>query len=137
MVDTTQIVTQFLLQVAGVQAEVSSRVYGVTVPENFEPGNLPAALPKFVLLTAVGGHADLNLPFVEPTYQIKCFGPSPPEARGVYRAVFDALHAIDNVYFPSWLIVWAREEVQGQDLIDPETGWFFVLSFFNFRFRRS
>jgi hypothetical protein len=138
MIDSTAIVTQYLLQNSGVQAQVADRVFGVLIPGNEVNENLPGTeLPKFVLLSGMGGFAQLNLPFVEPTYQVRCYGPSPRAAREVYRAVFDALHAVDNFYFAGNYIVWSREEVQGQDLIDPQTGWSFVLAFFNFRFRRS
>lgn len=133
MIDTTAIVRNFILSRPGVAAQVVDRVYAVRIPEDL---SVEPQIPKFILLSGVGGQASLELPFLEPTIQVKCFGPSPKLAREVYREVFDGLHGIDNYYFSGGYVVFSYEEVQGQDLIDPSTGWAFVLSFFKFRFRR-
>jgi hypothetical protein len=49
----------------------------------------------------------------------------------VHRAVWDLVHGAENVNRGAdGYIVCAQEEVQGQDVTDPDTGWPTVVAFF-------
>ena len=96
------------------------------------------ALPAITLETAGGGMDD-NLPLISPTVQVRCWSEGDPEeARLVYRLVHDALYDKRGVDLgANGFLLSAREAVQGQDLIDPETRWPNVLSVFQFIFRKD
>lgn len=92
-----------------------------------------------VTLENVGGNTDKNLPLISPTVQIRCWSETDPEeARKIYRLVHDALYDKRGVDLGAdGFLLNAREAVQGQDLIDPETRWPNVLSVFQFIFRKD
>ncbi len=96
------------------------------------------ALPA-VTLETVGGGTDENLPLISPMVQVRCWSEgNPEEARLVYRLVHDALYDKRGVDLgANGFLLSAREAVQGQDLIDPETRWPNVLSVFQFIFRKD
>ncbi len=78
-----------------------------------------------ICLKTRGGEVDETDELLVPSVQIKCIGRSEMEANTVYLALFGALH-----HRKSTLVRWAACEVLGQTLIDPETKWVFVLTYF-------
>jgi hypothetical protein len=79
-----------------------------------------------------GGSQDYTSCLLRPSVQFKCYGSSESRAYDVYRALFDVLN---NAHPAGSQIVFAREEVHGQTLIELETEWYFTLTFYRFNIR--
>jgi len=112
-----------LIQVGGV-----IRIYCPRAPEN-------AVLPNVTFFTRGG----MSTPYIPdkplPSVQFDCWADNSITARQVYRALYDALQGIQNVNVvigaTTYVILSAREEVQGQDLVDTDIpNRFRVLTFF-------
>ena len=116
MVDTNQVVREYLIDQAGITALVSDRVYAANpLPENVD-------LPCISFFTR-GGTSIPSVPqIVVPSVQFSCWANDPIEARQVYRALYDELNGLydANVTIDGtvYWIMRAIEEVQGQDLQD-------------------
>ena len=68
-------------------------------------------------------------------FVFKCYGASSSytDAREVYRALHDALHAKKNKEVSSGWLVEALLAVAGQNRAEPDTGWPYVLATFGIR----
>ena len=129
MIDSNAAIVEFLKTDAPLTTKVGTNIYVGRLKDGFNLG--PA-----VVVSTRGGRAELYVPHIRPSVQFKCYGSTQIEAREVYRLIFDALDGIDGVTLVSGRhIANALEEVHGQDLIDPDTNWPFVLSFFEVRLR--
>lgn len=124
---TSSVLTDPLLNLIGGIA--SPRLYCPRLPEN-------TARPAISYFTR-GGIASPELPHIfSPSVQFDCWADNPIDARKVYRALYDALHSLDSVPITIdgtiYYIMKAREEVQGQDLVDTEIpNYFRVLTFYS------
>lgn len=138
MIDTDAIIKSFLATDTALAVLVGTRIYCPRLPEG-------ATLPAIGFFTR-GGTSTPYIPEIpEPSVQFDCWAKDEEiagvevkgsiVARQVYRALYDALQGIQNVAVGSNYILSAREEVQGQDLIDPDTGWNRVLTFFEIMVR--
>ena len=111
-----------------VQAGGVTRIYCPRAPEN-------AVLPNVTYFTR-GGTSTPYIPDKPlPSVQFDCWADDPIEARNIYRKLYDALQGIQNVNVTIGMVTYviqsAREEVQGQDLVDTDIpGRFRVLTFF-------
>jgi hypothetical protein len=70
-----------------------------------------------------GGLDDYTDGLQHDSFLFKCYGLTPLLAKGCYRALHAALQNKQAA-----LIKWARREMIGQLLQEPETGWFYVLT---------
>lgn len=79
-----------------------------------------------------GGSSDVYIkPIVSPSVQFNCWASDPIVTRQIYRALYHALQGIQNVTVGAYRILSAREEVQGQDLVDVDIpNYFSTLTFF-------
>ena len=133
MIDTNEIIRAYLAADAGLIPLVGSRIYCPRLPEN-------ADLPAIGFFTR-GGTANPHIPEIPgPSVQFDCWGTSFIEARQVYRALYDALQGLQDekvtIGADTYMILSAIEEVQGQDLADPEIqGYYRTLCFFSFIIR--
>ena len=133
MIDTNRIIRAHLAANAGFVALVGARIYCPRLPEN-------ATLPAVSFFTR-GGISTPYIPeIVSPSIQFDCWADDPIEARSIYRALFDALQGIQDTKITiggtDYWILGAREEVQGQDLVDAEIpNYFRVLTFFEIMIR--
>ncbi len=84
-----------------------------------------------------GGTSRGKTPQVNPSYQFKCYGgtSSHGDAETVYRALWDRLAGKEMQMTASGMILQAEEEVMGQTLTDPDSGWPFVLAIFRIKMR--
>lgn len=122
MIDPLKATRDYLVADAGLTAQTSTRIYaGRTVPPpDYQPAD--------------GGALTFNLRGGRPTYdddhllvsaQFKCYGADELAAMTVYRALHDALQNARGAE-----VRWARAESMGQSLNEPDTGWPFVLAFY-------
>jgi len=95
-----------------------------------------ASIPNITFFTR-GGTSTPYIPDKPlPSVQFDCWAINPIDARNVYRKLYDALQGIQNVEVGTNVILSAREEVQGQDLIDTDIpGRFRVLTFFQIQIK--
>lgn len=132
IVDTNVLLRTYLTtsstEVDPLIAKVGDRIYCPRLPEN-------AALPALGYF-ARGGRADPDVPNIfTPSVQFDCWADTLIEAREVYRLLYEALQGLGNVGITigatTYVITKAREEVQGQDLVDVDIpGRFRVLTFY-------
>jgi len=132
MIDVNAKVREFLLADATFKAKVgNTRVHWPGLPE----GVNPMKDGESVALMTRGGPSDPCVPYLMPSVQFKCYAPTSVRARTLYRAIYDAL--VGDMTDPitqqralnAYNILSAIEQMQGIDLIDPETKWPFVLTF--------
>jgi len=131
--DTNSIIREYLVNQATLTDIVGTHIYCPRLPEN-------TTLPAVGFLTR-GGTSTPYIPgIVSPSVQFDCWGTSPLVARQVYRALYDILQGIQNesvtVDGSDYVILSAREEVQGQDLQDIDApNYYRVLTFFSIMIR--
>lgn len=133
MIDTNAVIRTYLAADAGLIALIGTplpvRLYCPRLPENH-------TLPAISFFTR-GGTSTPYIPGMPaPSVQFDCWASDPIVARQVYRALYDALQGIQNVAVGVNYILSAREEVQGQDLVDVDIpNYFRVLTFFEIMVR--
>ncbi len=137
LVDTNRLIRQYLqtssTEVDPLIALIGARLYCPRLPEN-------ATLPAISFFTR-GGIADAEVPNIfSPSIQFDCWADNPIDAREVYRALYDALQGLGNAAIviggTTYYITKAREEVQGQDLVDIEIpNYFRVMTFYSITVR--
>jgi len=135
LLDTNKVIRTYLAADAGIIALFAPdapRIYCPRLPEN-------AVLPALGFFTR-GGDSTPYIPDIPtPSVQFDCWADNPIEAREVYTALYDALQGIQNVKvtigMTDYYILSAREEVQGQDLVDEIPNYFRVLTFFEIKVR--
>jgi len=134
--DTNVIIRNYLVTQTALTALIGGanpRIYCPRLPEN-------AVLPAISFFTR-GGLTNPHIEkIVSPSVQFKCWADNPIDAREVYRALFSALQGIQMINVvvsgTTYSILSAREEVQGQDLVDADIqGYFNVLTFFEVMIR--
>ena len=131
--DTNSIIRVHLAADLGLIALVGTRIYCPRLPEN-------CTLPAISFFTR-GGSSTPYIPDIpSPSMQFDCWADNPIEARQVYRALYDSLQGIQNVVVTfdgtDYTILSAREEVQGQDLVDSDVpGYFRTLCFFEIQIK--
>lgn len=132
LVDTNTLIRTYLTTPSALTnpliALVGAEIYCPRLPEN---ANLPA-----IGFFTRGGKADPDVRgIISPSVQFDCWADNLIEAREVYRALYDALQGVGNAQVVvdgvTCYITKAREEVQGQDLVDVDIpGYFRVLTFY-------
>ncbi len=131
MIDTVATMQQVLLADAALVVKVGDRVYLQRLPEkhNFSE--------QAVVLSVRGGTTELYVPFIRPSVQFQCWGKDTIDAQETYRLVHDALHDKSRVAVSSGFLVYAFEEVHGQNLIDPDSKRPYVVAMFRAILRKD
>ncbi len=132
MIDSNSVIRAHLAADPGLIGLVGTRIFCPRLPENTD-------LPAISFFTRGGKSSPYVPPIPSPSIQVDCWADSPIEARQVYRALYDALQGIQNIVVTidgtDYVILSAREEVQGIDLVDEIPGYFRVLTFFEITMR--
>lgn len=138
MVDSGKAIREILLLNASVtsllQTDQNSNfaIYvGNDLPEHFDPKNGPA-----ILISRRGGHADPEIaPLSNSRVQIKVAADVEKylPAFQVYQALFNVLQGISQTGLDGGtvLINSIIETTAAQELSDPDTGWCYVIGFWN------
>ena len=141
LMDTNAVVMKYLTTASAktnpllalVKSGAITRIYCPRAPEN-------VVLPNVTYFTR-GGTSTPYIPDIsKPSLQFDCWAANSVDARNVYRKLYDALQGIQNINVTigasTYVILSAREEVQGQDLIDDSIpGRFRVLTFFEIQIK--
>lgn len=131
MIDVPAAIREVLLADAALVVKVGDRVYLLHLPEGHDFDN-PA-----VVFSIRGGSTDLYVPFVRPSIQIGAWGKDSVAAQEVYRLVHDVLHDRSRVSVSSGFLVFAFEEVHGQNLIDPDSKRPYMVAMFRAILRKD
>lgn len=112
--------------------EAQAGLAGVTIvagrnepAEGYQPSDGPC-----IVFKVRGGSGDYEDALITPSVQFKCYESTERSAYSLYIALRDALQHGANSQ-----VRWAREEVLGQPLTEPDTGWPFTLAFFDVTIR--
>lgn len=123
MIDAQGVVRAFVAGRPGVSAVAGGRVYAeVDLPEQYAIADGPA-----VLLGIRGGAPSYDDNHLETSVQMRCYGATQTEAWRMYRALYDAVHGKSGTGVQR-----ARCAVVGQLVRDPETMFYYVITFFTF-----
>lgn len=121
MNDVNTALRQYLEKTA-LGAYVGNHLYaGVDVPP---VGYKPTDGPALCFKTRGGRIADSEA-VIDASVQFKCYGVDQVEADTCYRTLVDSLHVHGAA-----LVRWAFVDVIGQPIVEPATGWYAVLTFF-------
>ncbi len=133
LVDTNTLIRTYLVTAAELTnpliALISDRLYCPRLPEN-------ATLPAISFFTR-GGISEPYYPKIcSPSVQFDCWADNPIDARGIYRALYDAIAGLVSVAITiagtNYYIMKIREEVYGQDLVDIDIpNYFRVMAFYS------
>lgn len=89
-------------------------------PPGYKPGDGPA-----VCFKVRGGRIADSEAAIDASIQFKCYGVDQVAADTCYRILVDSLHVHGSA-----IMRWAFVEVIGQPIVEPVTGWYAVLTFF-------
>lgn len=125
MIDPLALIRVFLA--AELSGTVGTRIYAGrdNPPEGYTPSD-----GKAIAFKARNIEPDYDDALVIFDGQFKCFGATEIDANVCYRALYDALQ---NGH--SSTILHAETSGGGVSLEDPETGWFYVLAYFEVMLR--
>lgn len=122
MTDVEAVVREYLASAAGLTAYTGERIYASrSLPAGYKPTDGPA-----VLFGIRGGGQDYTGYVLMPSLQFRCYATTQGLARATDRALYGALHELS-----ARGIKWARMTGMGQVLAEPETLWWYVLSFWD------
>jgi hypothetical protein len=103
MIDPAAHLRQWLIDQAGIQAQVSTdsrgayRVYVAGVGAGIPQADATLMPRKAVVIVQSGGFAfPSDAPILDVRFQLRCYGATVLEAQEVYGAVFDVLHREQN-----------------------------------------
>lgn len=102
-------------------------VYWPELPSS-RAGNL-----KSVVFRGGGGFTYPTLRAQNVRVTFRCYGESSFEAMRVYRALYDRLHDQQNFIVGDVGFHGATEDVPGEPLEDPDTGWQFIHTVYTIR----
>jgi hypothetical protein len=120
----------------------TNRVSATVLPE-YEPSTSEGFRPEdgaWIVIDCRGGSAHIEAPIISPSMQVRVWAGVRQflEARTRYLEVFDLIHGQTFVDFDvDGHVILCYEEVQGQDITDPDTGYATVLSFFQMKCRSN
>lgn len=120
MTDVEAVLRAYLAGQAGIAALAGNRIYAaVDPPAGYTPDDGAA-----IVLGIRGGGQAYHSKTLIASVQMRCFGATATAARALDRALYGALNDKQAAGIP-----WARLDVLGTLLMDPETGWQYVLSY--------
>lgn len=123
MIDVGAAIRQYLLMQGDLTALVGSRIYAES--DSPPPGYKPGSDGPAVCFKTRGGSHDFSDKLLLPSVQVKVYADTTLRANEAYRALYDALHNGHDA-----TMRWAQSETLGVTLLEPETGWAFVLVYF-------
>ena len=88
---------------------------------------------KNVVFRISGGDTDPYLRAQDLRVTFRCYGESPFEAMRVYRALYDRLHATQNLIVGDVGFHGVDEDVPGAPMEDPVTDWPYVFAVYSIR----
>lgn len=125
MIDPNKVIRNTLLKSPKLVTLVGSRIYQGLLPHGYSIDN-PA-----ITFSTRGGESYPGLPFLSESVEFKCWAGSHVLAMDVARTLSDFLLQPD-IRSINGNVLSVSEETFGTPYIDPDVGWDYVLSFYNF-----
>ena len=127
MVDASLVIRDYLLSKPEIVAVVADRVYAErsAPPPGYREEDGPC-----IVFKVRGGSISYEDALLLPSVQIACYAPSAYDARIVWNVVFSVLHGATTAR-----ILHAEAADLGESLVEPETGWNFVVGYFSMMIR--
>lgn len=121
MIDAIKTTRTWLLGESSITDIAGQRVYGGPLPEIYNA----EADGHAITINVRGGSAHSEIPLVEPSLQIECWGPQLKYAdvNALAGLVYDALHGKNMLIVGDVAIKSSICEVLPQPSTDPDTGW--------------
>lgn len=127
MIDAPDILRDYLLTKTAITALVSTRIWAeLTYPPT---GYKPADGGAIVFKSATGGFVGANT-IVRNRWQFKVYGPDVYAIGAVYRVLMDVMHDVRGSGIKS-----SGPEAPGTMLEEPDSGWAFMLVYFETRMK--
>jgi len=121
MIDIEKVVRDYLITVSALMTLTGGRIYASThLPPSYKPDDGPA-----LLFALRGGGQDYSSHVLVASLQFRSYALTATLARQLDRELYSALNDVKTGQ-----IKYARLETPGQLLTEPETGWYFALSFY-------
>jgi hypothetical protein len=122
VVDAPAVLREFLWGQIELTTYTEERIWAErdTPPPDYTPADGGA-----ICFKRRGGPIDYTGQVLRHSFQFKCYGADEMEANEVYRALFDVLN-----YPVDAAVRAAEQETMGQTLLETDTDWVFVLTFF-------
>lgn len=136
MIDSNEALMAWLFQCEALENLIGTRIYCGTLPRGYKP----EVNGRAITFLNRGGSAEVEVPIISPSVQIECWAPERchQQAREVYRAIFDWCHGQTNIDLgEKGYILSCVEELQGQDITDPDTQWASVVSYYRLTLRAN
>ena len=138
VIDATAALSAYLLADAPLKALVGTRIYTPRLPKNYTAATAAISFrangamdPDRLFAPGAGAGK------IAQGFAFRCVSTTFLSAHAIYRALYDAMMAIDNTLAAGVLIYTADEETGAQDIVDADTGWPVVLGQFTVYFRND
>jgi hypothetical protein len=122
----------------------STPIYAGHLPEHYDPRPTGQGVAIVIRVggsgTTSGGTANAEIPIIDPRMQITVWAGinAYQQARTLDRAIFDWIHAKNNVDLgEAGFVLSSLNQVLGQDINDPSTGYATVVSFWHLMLREN
>lgn len=122
MIDPLTTLRSYLVSKPALTALTSERIYAGQV---YPPKDYTTPGQRALCFNVRGGQIDYTAQTLIESMQFKCYGADNLDAMLLYRTLVDVLH--DGV---SATIRHAELEISGYPLQEPDTDWYFVLTYF-------
>jgi hypothetical protein len=129
-IDTQGLVRAWLLQESTVAA-LATFISAPDLPEGFDPDVAGQEEQTAVQVTIRGGSSHSEIPIEFPSVQIKVWALTGPDAWDLWLAIKNVMHGAQRVTVAGFgFVLSSLEEMPGQGLTDPDTGWATVVGAF-------
>ena len=126
MIDVRVAIRTYLLTNAGVVTQIVARLYGAPGIPRADALLMPRKAIAFYASGGPGG--DRYVPEARSHIQFRCYGATALEAGEVYAALYDALHRKHHIRSATGqLILTAEEAMAPTDMVEPATGWPYIM----------
>lgn len=119
-----------LLEDVAIAAAVGTRVYWPRLPGGVD-GWKPDKGTAIVFAVRGGYNHEEIKQLVTPSYKLQVWSSTSAKARAVYQLVHNRMHTATNLVTAEGKFRSIQEESYGQDVIDPDTNWPTVVTFYN------
>ena len=130
--DTMSLVRQAIVGDSGIVDVIDDRCWCPRPDDGFDAEKNGPGVSFFTR----GGFSHLEVKELEgPNVQVTAWAVTSEDARTLYSLLRGRLHQLDQLQLNGGFLMSCTEVGIGQDVVDPDTNWNTVVSFFQFWFR--
>lgn len=129
--DTMALVRQAIVADSSIVAMINDRCWCPRPDKGYDAEQGPA-----ISFFCRGAYNNPEIKEIEvPNVQVQCWALTSEDARALYSTVRARLHQLDQLQLTGGFLMSCTEVGYGQDVVDPDTNWNTVVTFFQFWFR--